>query len=186
MAPYRGSHWLTPLHPLLLASPGEGGQEKKLWSQSWHSKCTLHSRSVWCTKLILKPSKYYQEGEVVCWRLLVASLWQLNSFFSVLGNVSQPQHVHSLLCKGYIKPGAESWRYGVFYGCFFTNGLLHPADLFHLLLHAGPPEAGASARHVVLNLAVWRRPPRSQSRQRQCTQLCHYLLWEITHRDGYS
>lgn len=81
---------LAPPSPPFSLRHREREAEKKVWRQSWHSKCTLHSRSVWCTKLILKPSKYYQEGEGVCWRLLVASIWQLNRFFQFLAMFPSP------------------------------------------------------------------------------------------------
>lgn len=75
-------------HSLRHWTKGERGAKKKVWSQSWHSKCTLHSRTVRYTKLIRKSITHCQEGKVgfFVWGFFfgdffLASMWQINRFF---------------------------------------------------------------------------------------------------------
>ena len=194
----RGSHSLPPTHPpTSLRHRWERGAKKK----SLETRVDIQNAH-FTQDPCGEPNEYLNPVNITSRERKFVDLLRPHDglivlfflpFFKLLGNVPLSKHVHSLLGKGYIKPGAESWRYGVFSGRFLADGLLQPADLLLLLLlfllHAGPPEAGASPGHVLSRrrLAVRRGPPRVPGSQRQqCTQLRLQLLWEIPLRCGHS
>lgn len=83
----------SPVPPSFSASlkgERERGAKKKVWSQSWHSKCTLHSRTVRYTKLIRKSKKERWVFLFGFWFFfLVTSFWppcdRLTDYFSFSG-----------------------------------------------------------------------------------------------------